>query len=224
MDAVGIAGTVLFLPCLVLFALTALVGGGIGTIFTRNAKKSRIIPLAILLVGVGLTIYIVINYIPHEFWFSLYPSYQLGDEKLKPYESAITDFDRVSLGFTAIPRDANIKIIDSDEEYYVSCPDVELYIPDLPIKRQHICLKKVGDQYVWDSEYEVYLGPHPWESIWLAYSSHPNVFHTYGVEPYTFIIAYSGSSDPRLENRNLTFEYIQPILDEWNSYHEAQSK
>jgi hypothetical protein len=97
----------------------------------------------------------------------------------------------------------------------------------LPIKKHHICLKKVGDRFIWFSEYEEYFGPNPWESIWIAYSSQPDVlnensYYQQDIKPYTLVIEYWGSSDPRIEKKELSLDYIQPFLDEWKNYHEEQ--
>lgn len=226
MDAFGLACVALFIPCILVSAIIALVGGGIGTLATRKNKNARIIPIVILVIGFCLVIYVAPAFIPEDFWVNLRPSYKLGDEELKPYEHAINEIDRASLGFSAITHDTEIKILDGQEEKTVSCPEVELYIPDMPIKKHHICLTKIGDKYVWYSEYEQYLGPNRFESIWIAYSSQPGLLNQYSIknnyEPYTLVIEYWGSNDPRLENKTLTLEYIQPFLDEWNRYHEEQ--
>ena len=218
MEAAGMACVALFIPCLLVSAIIALVGGGIGTIATRKNKDARIISIAILLVGVCLAIYVGRAFVPTEFWLNLRPSYQLGDEKLEPYKHAITDINRASLGFTPIPTDAKIKILNN-QEGYVYCPDVELYIPDLPFKRQHICLEKVGEVYVWYKEFEVYLGPEEWDTLWFAYSSTSGVLGGVDDEPYVLIIEYRGPEDPRYQNKDLSREDVQPIIDEWRRYH-----
>lgn len=228
MDAAGLACVALFIPCLTLLAIITFVGGGIGTIASRKNKNARIISIAVLIIGVGLAIYVSSSYIPDEFWLNLRPSYHLGNEKLKPYDNAINGIYRPPLGFSAITSDTEIKILNGDAEKIASCPDVDLYIQDLPIKIHHICIKKLGDRFVWDSEYEEYLGPNPWEQIWIAYSSRPGVLNQLGdprqnSKPYTLVIEYYGSSDPRLEDKTLTLEYIQPFLDEWKRYHEEHS-
>jgi hypothetical protein len=229
MEAVGIACVALFIPILLIAAIVSLVSGSIGTLATRKNKDTRKIFIVILVIGLCLAVYVGRAFIPEDFWDNLQPSYKLGDEKLKPFENAINEIDRTSLGFSTITPDTEIKILKGDEEKWVSCPDIELYIPDLPIKKHHICIKKLGDNYFWDSEYEEYLGPNPWESIWFAYSSRPGVLNQLGdprenSEPYTLVIEYWGSSDQRLENRTLTLEYVEPFLDEWKRYHEAESK
>lgn len=228
MDGVGIAGVALFMYCLTLFAIIFLVGGSVGTLVAIKNKKTRIIPLVIFLLGCGFVIYKGSALIPEEWWLNLFSNYRIGDDELKPYEHAITEFDRESVGFSSISQDSSIKIIHKSREYEISCPDVKLYIDNLPIKRHYICLRKTGNAYAWDSEYEEYLGPNEWESIWLAYSSRPNILHLYDIEykiePYTLVIEYWGSSDTQLENRTYTLESIRPILNEWQEYHEKQSR
>ena len=218
MEGIGLVCTVLFLPCLLLMTAIFLIGGGIGTITTWRKKEVRLALIVALILGLGLTVWISRIFGPREFWLSLRPGYHLGDNQLAPYEHAITDFDRVALGFTAVPEDAEIKIIDNDEGF-VSCPDVELYIPDLPFKRQHICLRKVDDEYVWHSEYEVYLGPERYQTIWLAYSSASHTLGGVDNAPYTLVIEYRAPGGPELLDGDLSLEDVQPIIAAWESYH-----
>lgn len=213
----GFCCGLLFIRSLPAIAIILIIGGLVGTIIAIRKKKNRVIAICVLIFGIFLGINIGISNLPKEFWLNRLPSYQLGDLELQPFEHAITDIDRSSFGLTPIPTDAKIKIL-YDQEGYVSCPDAELYIPDLPFKRQHICLEKVGDTYLWYEEYEVYLGPEEWDTLWLAYSSTSTPLGG-DYEPYTLIIDYRVIGDDRFLDKSPSLEDIQPIIEEWRNYH-----
>jgi Mn2+/Fe2+ NRAMP family transporter len=86
MEAIGMACVALFLPFLLIAAITALVGGGIGSFTTRKNKDARKVFIVILVTGLCLAIYVSLAFIPEDFWDNLHPSYKLGDKKLQPYE------------------------------------------------------------------------------------------------------------------------------------------
>ena len=227
MDGIGIALVALFMYCLTLFAILFMVGGVVKIFVSIKNKKPRIIFSVTFLLCCGLIIYRGSALIPEEWWLNLLSSYQIGDNELKPYEHAIAGFDRESMGFSSISQDSNIKIIQHPRQYTISCPGVKLYIDNLPIKRHYICLRKTENVYTWDSEYEEYLGPNEWESIWLAYSSRPNTLRFFDIEhkiePYKLVIEYWGSNDV-LIGKTFTLESIRPILKEWEEYHKKQSR
>ena len=227
MESLGLFCAGMFIPFLTLLAIVLLIGGGVGTIANKKNKGVRSFFLVVLVIGLSLTIRVGTLYLPEHFWDNLKPSYKVGEEKIKPYNQAINEVDRSSIGFSEINGDTEIRILKPNEDSFVACPDIELYINELPIRTHHICIKVNGNVNEWHSEYEIYKGPNDWESIWIAYSSEAGVMNQLGnpnedSKPYTLVIEYWGSSDIRLENRNLTLEYIQPFLIEWSQYHKTE--
>ncbi len=219
MDAVGFACTALFIPLLLVIAASALAVGAAGTIATfRQRRAIRFAFAAILIFGFGVAVYVGRSFVPKEFWLRFRPSYQLTDRELVPYLYVIERFGTRNQGFTPIASDAQVKIL-LDQEGYVSCPDVELYIPDLPFKRKHICLENVGGHLIWFSQYEVYLGPERWDTLWIALSSIPNVLGHPDTDVYELVIEYRGPEDPRYSFSSLTLDKVRPIISAWHEYH-----
>ena len=223
MNPAGVLCDMIFVLCVLWAGPVLLVTGGAGTVATSWARTTEKRPIFIVLLVLGIlgTLWTVLQSMPADFWSGVRPPNHLGDNELELYQHAIAAIDRETLGFTSISKDADIKVLTGNQ-IDMTCPDVELVIQDAPIKSQYICLKEESSTwYTWHSEYEVYQGPDQSQSIWLAYSSAPNVMGMSGVKPYPFMVEYRGPRDPRLPDRALTLADVRPIIDEWKAYHLA---
>jgi len=223
MEAAGMACVALFIPCLVVLAVTLITSGSIASIAAhKSARPVRVIAAVALVAGVAVAIYVGPAFFTKEMELSVRPSYAFHDPRINDYVAAVATLDRQSVGLPLIPPDAEVRIID-DGEGYAGCPDIEVYIPLLPFRRHSVCLERTIDGYAWSMDLVQYLGPRPWESMYFFYSSRPLDYAGWVVQPYEISINYSGSSDTRLEGRVLTLDYVQPFLDEWEDFHRQSS-
>ena len=84
-----------------------------------------------------------------------------------------------------------------------------------------IAFRKVGNGYKWIGEQEIYPGPKQYKTMDGMFNE--EIVITYenekvsGVPLNQIDIDYHGE-DPRLANRrDLTLNYVRPIIEEWNA-------
>jgi hypothetical protein len=220
MDGLGMSCTMLFLPFMMCMGFVLILGGGVG--FGVTWKKKRIlslIPIGIVFLGLYCSVSAGGVLLPKDFWLRFHRNYPLGHEKLMPYEDAINSIDRSSLGFAPIPEDAKIWILKS-RLGYVQCPEVELYISDLPFMDWSICVEKIDGRYVLVSETQEYNSPE-YGFMYVIYE----VEDAGGVMQEGKIrIVYIGPNETLHNNTELTIEDVKPTIEEWRDYYLQDSE
>ena len=139
---------------------------------------------------------------------------KLEDERLAPLLEAMNQVDRVSLGFTPIPKDTTIEWEQGRQTY-----DVMLHIYSNKAQRT-VAFLKIPDGYKWIGEQEIHIGPNQYtDENGTAYEQIVITYETERVSGFPLNqinIDYYGD-DPRLSHRsNLTLDDVRPILAEWN--------
>ena len=138
---------------------------------------------------------------------------EISDERLKPFFSAIAKVDRASMGFTPIPNDADIQLELSKGDY-----DAMLHIYGRTSRT--IAFRKVDSNYEWIGEQEIHTGPNKYTTVDGTFNEEIVVNHDLapisGFPIGRTAIRYHGD-DPRLSSRDLTLEFIQPIISAWDA-------
>lgn len=136
------------------------------------------------------------------------------DPKLQPFWKALESVDRTSLGFTPISKTADIRLEHARRNY-----DAMLHIYETTSRT--IAFRKVGDGYKWIHEQEGHTGPKKYktvdgtldEKLVITYETE----NVSGVPLNEISIRYFGE-DPRLSHRrDLTLDYIRPIIEQWDA-------
>lgn len=135
----------------------------------------------------------------------------IDDPQIEPLRRAAASFDRVSHGFTPLPRGVTVHV-DWSGEYNVTL--------DIASKTYHtIVFRKVLGGYRWIGEEETFQGPKQfttpdgtfYEAITLLYE----VERMSGYPTDRLNVIYRGE-DPRLSNQpRLTLDQVRPVLKEW---------
>jgi hypothetical protein len=137
---------------------------------------------------------------------------KMGDPKLKPF-SAMYKVNRSKLGFTPIPKQADVRIEKGSRSGY----DAMLHI--YAETSRTVAFKKVGNSYVWIGEQEIHTGPGAYtspdgtfnEQITITYETSP----VSGVPLNKTYVTYAGN-DPVLSSKpDLTLRDVLPTLKKW---------
>ena len=135
--------------------------------------------------------------------------YKVSDQSVQPYLQAINQSNRLSLGFSQIPPDAEVEVYENLSKI------TEVYIHAGPqtgwgyYTEWNDRLAKVNGSYKWLSEEEIYAGPHQTENIYIDYYTDSTI------GPSNIITVKYRGEDSRLSNKDLTLEEVQPIIIEW---------
>jgi len=110
--------TLPLLAGLIMAASPIIIAGGIIGLLSNRKRRGELWKVSILLIvaGVGpLLVYGILKIIPDPSGpiHTPVPIYRLSDEAVKPFFKVINQSNRLSLGFSPIPSDANVEI-----EYY----------------------------------------------------------------------------------------------------------
>ncbi len=203
-------------------SIIIILGGITGLIKNWQCKGTTWV-LSIVIIGVGCFMLIISvreRYFPEPIPTSK-PIYMLEDKAIEPYVQAINRSDRLSHGFSAIPEEAKIEIIDYKES-------TDAYITIDPVSgwgyrtSWHIYFERIGDIYKWVGESEVYAGPNQNENIYIHYFTDAiSPGYYYGTSEQmpqnVLVIDYRGENN-RLLKPSLGLSDIQPILTEWKEY------
>ena len=172
-------------------------------------KQNWILKGIISCVGTIIIVFTVIyNLVPKPINYS--------DPELIPLWKAVKESDRISLGFTPVPKESKIRIEKAHGRDY----DIMLHIYHTTSRT--IAFKHQDDRYHWIGEQEIYEGPNEYSSPDGTYRE--NIALTYhkekmgGFPVNRLHITYNGD-DPRLKDAKygeLTLEDVKPILKEWN--------
>jgi hypothetical protein len=126
---------------------------------------------------------------------------------------AIAVVDRASLGFTAIPTNADCRLETGSRSGY----DAMLHI--YGGTHRTIAFRKTQNGYRWIAEQEIHYGPNMFTDVDGTFQEHLVV--EFQIEPVNGIptneihVSYIGQ-DNRLAGRNdLTLSNIQPFLEAW---------
>jgi hypothetical protein len=147
----------------------------------------------------------------------------LSDPRLAPMLQAMAAGDRSSMGFSSIPtnaavylvnrplrRDAAITIFDTEALYQNIYRDIEF--------------RQTATGYVWEYEIEFHPGPRTFKQS--DHTAHEEIYIIYdatgisGVTPNKVHVRYEGPNS-RLDNgrfpsgKDLTLEEVRPVLEEW---------
>jgi len=175
----------------------------------RSGRVSVVLVIASVLLFLGLSIGL---WRAHVGWYG--PTYRVGDQRLRPYLSAMDAVDRTSLGFTPIPRDAKIRVVPvgGEREYDVH----------LQASFRDVYFRENADgSYEWVGESQAFTGPRRYdtgagienEELVIAYYRVP----VSGAALNQVQVYYSGD-DPRFKYEPfLTLEEARTILQEWAS-------
>ena len=98
----------------------------------------------------------------------------IDDPRIQPLLSSAASFDRVSLGFTPLPRTANVRLESSRSGKY----DVMLHIYSM--MPRNIAFRKTNSGYRWIGEQERFEGPKKFTSHDGTFNE--NVVLTYEIE------------------------------------------
>ena len=137
----------------------------------------------------------------------------ISDERLKPLFAAISQVDRASMGFTAIPKNADIRLESSKAAY-----DVMLHIYGRTSRT--IAFKKVDSHFEWIGEQETHTGSRKYTTVDGTFNE--EIVINYDLSPVSgfpigkTVIVYHGD-DPKLSDRDLTLDYVQPIISAWDT-------
>lgn len=176
----------------------------------RSGRVSVVLVIASVLLFLGLSIGL---WRAHVGWYG--PTYRVGDQRLRPYLSAMEAVDRASLGFTPIPPDAKIRVVPvaGEEEY-------DVHLQDSLGQRNILFRENAEGSYEWVGESQAFMGPRRYdtgagirnEQIVIAYYRVPVSWAALNqVQVY-----YSGD-DPRLKYEPLlTLKEARGILQEWS--------
>jgi hypothetical protein len=198
----------------------AVAGGAAGLVSDRK-RRGKIWTLSLIALAMGaipLLRYAASMVIPKPTPATPEPAYSLMDEQVKPFLQAINQSNRLSLGFSPLPADAQVII-----QYYEYSSSATMFVSVGPhtdwgsYTDWEIHFDKKDGIYQWTGENETYAGPHSYENIYIEYTTKqgwPYIVRQTDMPPNTLIVEYRGD-DPRLTKPNLTLEYVQPILAEW---------
>lgn len=152
------------------------------------------------------------RYIPEN--VELFPEdVSINDGRIQPFIRAAASFDRVSHGFTPLPKTADVRVERSRGAKY----DVMLHIYSKTSR--NIAFRKINGGYRWIGEQERFQGPKQhtgadgtfYEDIVLTYE----IESVSGVPLNQLSVIYLGD-DPRLAHHwNLTLNDAKPVLKEW---------
>ena len=137
----------------------------------------------------------------------------MDDPEIRPLLEAAGKFDRVSLGFSALPETADVRFESQPREHY----DVMLHI--YADTSRTIAFRRSDSGYRWTGEQETFTGPKKYTTVDGTFNE--SICFTYDTEQISgyplnqLCISYSGE-DPRLTQKDtLTLSDVQPILKEW---------
>ena len=126
--------------------------------------------------------------------------------------------NRLSLGFSPIPSNAQVTIQDfgSTAAAFISIGSET----DLgPYPYWDIYFVKEGATYKWGAESETRWAPNRFDNIDISYftdSISPGNYNTRSErKPSNILVVEYRGNDPRLAKPNLTLNDIQPVLAEW---------
>jgi hypothetical protein len=126
---------------------------------------------------------------------------------------AMEEVDRASLGFTAVPVGADVRLELEGNGY-----DAMLHIYADTVRT--VAFRKTADGYIWIGEQETHEGPRTYTTVDGTFNEAITI--TYETErmsgyPVNRInVSYRGE-DPRLaQDRDLTLEDVAPMLAEWH--------
>ncbi|MEA2601670.1 MAG: hypothetical protein QOF89_2662 [Acidobacteriota bacterium] len=142
----------------------------------------------------------------------------LDDPELRPLLEAVHRVDRARLGFTPIPRDAEIRLEGPTRHY-----DAMLHVDGET--RRTIAFAREGDHFLWIGEQEIHNGLRQYDSadgpqleqITLTYETRP----ISGAPLNTLFITYFGDNPSLQAPRRLTLDQVLPILQRWHAHRSA---
>jgi hypothetical protein len=212
MDPLGICIGWLFIALWCAVALFATTGGLAGLIATRR-QKGPLWRLALVSLGLGVCLFlpwgmgVVRSFFPEPAPTQV-PTHKITDKAVEPFLQAINQSNRLALGFSAIPPDADAVIYEhgSETDVYIS---IGPHTTWGDYTDWHVSLVKLENTYQWVGERETYAGPNKYENIYISYYTSPKALH-----PHRLVVEYRGE-DPRLKKDNLTLQDISPVLAEW---------
>jgi len=133
--------------------------------------------------------------------------------RIQPLLKAAASFDRVSYGFTSLPRDADVRWESRPTDRY----DAMLHIYSKTSRT--IAFRKIKNGYQWIGEQEIFEGPKKYTTVDGTFNE--RICLTYEIENVSgypsnrLNITYSGE-DRRLADRDdLTLLVVRPIFHEW---------
>jgi hypothetical protein len=137
----------------------------------------------------------------------------MDDPRIQPFLRAAASFDRVSHGFTPLPKTADVGLESSRSGKY----DAMLHIYAKPSRTMFF--RKTNGGYRWIGEQEMLEGPKKFTSPDGTFSEH--IVLTYEIEgvfgfPTNRLNVLYEGKDSRLASRwNMTLDDARPILKEW---------
>jgi hypothetical protein len=144
----------------------------------------------------------------------------LSDPRLAPMLQAIAAVDRVALGFTPIPTNAEVHLDSRSDARY----DAMLIIFDTPARYfgvyRNIEFRKTATGYKWLREFETHPGPMTLKQS--GHNAHEEISIVYdttgisGVTPNKLHIHYNGFDSRIADRKDLTLDEVRPILAEWS--------
>jgi hypothetical protein len=145
------------------------------------------------------------------------------DPRLAPMFDAIARVDRRALGFTPIESDAIIRIEwahrkrDSFLGLGPTKYDAMLHVSGKTSRT--VAFKRVGDEYEWIGEQEIFDGPRRYDSVDGTFNEAITI--TYDRVPIsgfplnTIAILYTGDEPDLAEARQLSLADVRPWLKKW---------
>ena len=137
----------------------------------------------------------------------------LDDPRIQPMLDALKKVDRESLGFTAVPATADVRLELEGPGY-----DAMLHI--YAETQRTIAFRKTTEGYRWIGEQETHEGPGTYQTIDGTF--HEAITITYETEkvyghPLNRINVRYRGDDPRLLlDPELTLDDVTPVLAEWH--------
>jgi len=137
----------------------------------------------------------------------------LDDPRIQPLLKAARSFDRISYGFTPIPKSGDVRWESRPTEHY----DAMLHIAAKTSRT--IAFRKTDSGWKWTGEQEIFQGPKLYKSVDGTFPEHIcltyEIEHISGASTNQLKIDYLGE-DSRLTGRtNLALGDIKPVLKEW---------
>jgi hypothetical protein len=181
----------------------AMVSDVLRSFRNRTGNAARILVLLIVagaLVGCNLMVPEKVSY---------------DDKRLKPMFDAMAAVDRASLGFTPVPKNAELKL-EGPSKYY----DAMLLV-SFNNRESSIAFRKQGNGYRWIGEQEIHSGPSKsyayekvkYETITITYETE----YVTGMPPNKVHIKYDGPMGLIMTRGQLSLQEAIKIEKQWDA-------
>ena len=139
----------------------------------------------------------------------------LDDPRLVPLLKAVSEVDRVSLGFTPLMKTGSVSLERTGGGIY----DAMLHIYDATSRT--IAFKKTRNGYKWIHEQEIHVGPKTYKTVDGTLNEQITItYETANVSgaPLNQVFVQYQGEDSRLANRSdLTLNYVRSFIEEWDA-------